>query len=118
MDSGSLVILDGSIAPERAFLSAVPGASESRSFIDAVPNPVTGASTVHVATASRGNARLTMTDALGNQVAVLLDETLEAGEHTVPLNSAGLAAGTYFLRLSTADGVTVKRIVVVRCAVR
>ncbi len=109
----SLVLLDGTLPPSRAFLSAVRPTPENGSALAVAPNPVAGRGMVHVRTASRGSVRLSLCDPLGREVALLLDTVLEAGEHDIPLNSDALPAGTYFLHLSTAGGAPVVRPVIV-----
>lgn len=110
---GSLVLLDGTLPPSRAFLSAVPTMPETGGALAIAPNPVAGRSAVHVRTLSRGNVRLSLADPLGREAALLLDTVLEAGEHDIPFDSGTLPAGTYFLRLSTSGGAPVIRTVIV-----
>ena len=110
---GSLVLLDGTLPPARAFLSAVPVMPETGSALVVAPNPVTGSSVVHLRTLARGAVRLSLTDPLGEEAALLLDTILEAGEHQIAFDSGTLPAGTYFLRLTTSGGAPVVQPVIV-----
>ena len=48
---------------------------------------------------------MTLTDALGRELAVLLDADVAAGERRpVVVDGADLAPGVYLVRLATADG--------------
>jgi hypothetical protein len=78
------------------------------------PNPFNPSTTLTFALPTAGNARLVVYDMLGRQVAVLLNETLGAGEHRVAFNAAGLASGTYTYRLSAGDQILTKRMLLVR----
>ena len=71
----------------------------------ATANPFRDRAVVEVAPAVAGRTRLTLTDALGREVAVLLDADLGAGERrSVAIDGAGLAPGVYLVRLASADG--------------
>ena len=58
--------------------------------------------------------RLVVYDALGREVAVVLDEEQPAGRHTIELASVGLASGTYVIRLVADGEVQTQRFTVVR----
>jgi len=48
-------------------------------------------------------------------VLTMLDDiNVEAGEHQVSLNASGLASGSYFYRLITADGSVTKRMILLK----
>ncbi len=66
------------------------------------PNPFNPVTTIRfdLAEDSR-HIRLTVYDILGRQVAVLVNETLPAGTHTVSFDAAALASGVYLYRLET-----------------
>ena len=55
---------------------------------------------------------ITVFNAMGTQVAQLLDEHQERGMHQVELNSSQLAAGVYYCRLTYGDTVKVIKMVV------
>ncbi len=68
-------------------------------------NPFRDRAVVEVAPQSAGRTRVTLTDALGREVAVLLDAGLSAGERRpVVIDGAGLAPGVYLVRFTAADG--------------
>jgi hypothetical protein len=53
-------------------------------------------------------------DALGREIAVLIDQRLEAGPHEHVLETRGLAAGLYFYRLTAGSHTATKKLTVVR----
>jgi len=59
--------------------------------------------------------RLSVYDALGRQVAMLIDgAALTAGVHNVRFDGARLAAGVYFYRLQASDYVAVRKMVLMK----
>ncbi len=105
--AGELYVLSGDGSIQRFVATAV--ASESAAAAAAAPlrlqtaNPFRDRAVVEVAAA--GRTRVTLTDALGREVAVLLDADLSAGERRpVVVDGAGLAPGIYLVRLAAADG--------------
>ncbi|GAB5537676.1 MAG: hypothetical protein Rubg2KO_39250 [Rubricoccaceae bacterium] len=69
------------------------------------PNPTTGRATLAFGLAEATDVRLAVYDALGRQVAVLADGAMPAGRHELAFDGAALVAGTYLVRLTTADGL-------------
>ena len=79
------------------------------------PNPTAGGATVRYEVPTGGPVTLTVYDALGRRVRTLLDGPVAAGPGTVRLETAGLPAGTYLVRLATAAGrADVQRVTVFR----
>ncbi len=83
--------------------------------LDAVaPNPTRGAARVRFSLAEAQAVRLTVTDLLGREVAVLLDGQAPAGASDAAF-PASLPAGVYVVRLTSADGaVATRRVTVVQ----
>lgn len=79
------------------------------------PNPVADQATFSFATKNQVDARITLYNVLGQQVATLYEGTPPAGEQqTVPLNTDALPSGTYVVQLH-ADGQTrTQRVTVVK----
>lgn len=53
-------------------------------------------------------------DMLGREVATLVDENREAGEHTIEWNAEGLASGVYYYRLIAGDRIETRKAVLIR----
>ena len=70
----------------------------------AYPNPSSGRVTVPFGLAEAAHVRLAVYDALGREVAVLVDRQVEAGAHEAALASSSLPAGVYLVRLTTDGG--------------
>jgi choice-of-anchor B domain-containing protein len=69
------------------------------------PNPATGRTTVRFALDAAADVRLAVYDALGREVAVLVDEPLPAGPHEAVLDGTALPSGTYLVRLEAGGRV-------------
>lgn len=75
------------------------------------PNPFSSYTTITFSLARKQRVQLSLFDALGSRVRILLDKELPIGEHQVRLEGHQLAAGNYFYRIQTAYGVRTKGIV-------
>jgi hypothetical protein len=75
------------------------------------PNPFNPTTTIKYSIPETGHVTLTLFNALGQKIAVLVNETQHAGTHEirVDLNSFGaLASGRYFYQLDTGDNIYTK----------
>jgi hypothetical protein len=77
-----------------------------------IPNPSGDMTTVAFRLPLRQHLVLRLVDLNGNELQRPVDATLDAGEHTVGLNTSRLASGTY-LCLLTSEGVTLAQRVIV-----
>jgi photosystem II stability/assembly factor-like uncharacterized protein len=78
------------------------------------PNPFRGATTIRFTLPEAGAVRLTVYDAIGREVARLVDEAREAGTHAVAFDASALPAGVYVARLETAGQALTQRVTVIR----
>ncbi len=79
------------------------------------PNPALFGTQVQIVAAEAGQARLELYDALGARIATLYEGWIPAQTlRTVPLRTAAMVAGTYYLKLSFNGHVQVQPVVVVR----
>ncbi len=92
----------------------VPGAAPAGSELGVSPNPIVGSAIVAFRMRDAGTARLDVVDILGRCVATLLDGRQEPGVVRVPCNARalGLAPGVHLIRLTTAQGMDMVRLVV------
>jgi hypothetical protein len=58
-------------------------------------------------------ARLALADQLGRTVATPFEGTPDPGEHALTIATDGIAAGAYFLQLSTPSGTEVRPVAIV-----
>ena len=93
------------ITPCQELTSAKPDLRKDEEIdLKNYPNPFENWTTISFKT-RREKARLSVYDALGNEVRVLLNRELEAGTHQVRFDGHSLAPGSYFYRLQLANGV-------------
>jgi hypothetical protein len=69
------------------------------------PNPFGASTTIRFGLPASAPVRLVVYDALGREVARLVDAVMEPGRHEARFEAAGLPGGVYFVRL-TAGGTT------------
>jgi len=78
------------------------------------PNPFNPTTTIRYAVPFRMHVTLVVFNALGQEVATLVNGDEEAGYHTVQFGAAGLASGAYFYRLHAGDFVQTKKLLLLR----
>ena len=78
------------------------------------PNPAAGRTQVEYQTAQAGPVRLTVLDALGREVAVVVDEQQGAGAHEAWLPLDTLPSGVYVVRLRAGEREATQQLTVVR----
>ena len=102
-------------ASEARVASAVAEATAEFGLEAPYPNPASGRATVGFSVAEAGPVRLAVYDALGREVAVLVDRGVSAGRHEAVFDGPSLVAGTYLVRLSTAGGaIATQRLTLLR----
>ena len=67
------------------------------------PNPFNPATTISYALPVRSNVTLKIYDALGREIATLVDQEISAGEHQVLFDAKNLVSGVYFYRLQISQ---------------
>jgi ligand-binding sensor domain-containing protein len=113
---GGLAVLDGGAPPATLLLGvddAVTTASPGSSLRGVYPNPASTFATLDLMISKPGYHKVSIVDNLGREVAVPLQGRLEAGQRSVPVDLSGVAAGSYFVRIS-GKGVSETRGLVVR----
>lgn len=76
---------------------------ESFSLLQNYPNPFNPTTAIHYRLSVDGFVTLKVFDALGREVATLVDETQSKGEYTVVWKAATSPSGTYFCNLVTGN---------------
>jgi hypothetical protein len=88
------------------------------------PNPFNPSTSIRYGLPSRSHVTLTVFNTLGQQVALLVNETLDAGYHEVQFSARGgyasggdgsrLASGVYFYRLQAGTYVETRKLLLLR----
>ncbi len=86
-------------------LTATPSLPAGLRLAGNHPNPFNPSTEFRFALAKAGNARFTIYDTGGREVAVLVDGPLAAGDHVLNWRADGLGSGVYLYRLEV-DGTT------------
>ncbi len=82
--------------------------------LDNFPNPFSSCTDINFFIPESGKIILTVTDIRGKKIISLLDETMQAGNHSVKMNSEGFSPGVYFCRMQTGFGSETHKMVVVK----
>ncbi|HEV8539425.1 MAG TPA: T9SS type A sorting domain-containing protein [Bacteroidota bacterium] len=78
------------------------------------PNPFNPETRIQYAVSSRQYVSLKIFDVLGREVATLVDEMKEPGEHDVDWDASGITSGIYFYRLQAGGFVGTKKMILLR----
>ncbi len=73
------------------------------------PNPFNPSTTINFSIPVNEVVNLTVFNALGEQVTVLMNKELTAGHYSVNFNASGLASGIYILRMKAGNFVDMKK---------
>ncbi|QXD14413.1 T9SS type A sorting domain-containing protein [Rhodocaloribacter litoris] len=80
----------------------------------AYPNPFNPEVTIHYALPQEGRVRLRVFDMLGRQVAMLVDEVQQAGQHRVRFVASELPSGVYLYRIEAAGQTKTERLILLK----
>ena len=78
------------------------------------PNPFNPSTKISFGLPQRSNAVLKVFNSLGQEVAVLVNESLEAGTHSYNFDASKLTSGVYVYSLQTDAGVISKKMTLVK----
>lgn len=78
------------------------------------PNPFNPTTTISFTLSKVENVRLTVYNIIGQEVASLVNEQMNAGLHIVTFNAVKLATGIYFYRLQAGGFVAIKKMVLLK----
>ena len=105
-------LLTGYIATgiNNAFNNTPSGFSLSQNY----PNPFNPTTTINYSLAKEGNVKLTVYNALGSNVATIVNEYKPAGNYSVQFNGSNLASGIYLYRLESGNFSTAKKFILMK----
>jgi hypothetical protein len=78
------------------------------------PNPFNPVTRIRFTIPVSGSVRLTLIDAAGKQIAVLIDREMKRGSYSYTLDASRLSSGVYFYRLQSANYSQTKKLVLTK----
>ena len=92
-------------------ISNVP---ERFSLAQNYPNPFNPSTIIKYSVPENGFVRLSVYNLVGEEVSVLVSETVDAGFYEVTFNATNLPSGTYFYRLQVGNIVQLKKMLLMK----
>jgi len=78
------------------------------------PNPFNPQTTIKFDLNKRSAVKLTVYSLLGQEVALLVDQPMEAGSHSVQFNAGKLSSGIYFYRIEAGEFISNKKMILLK----
>lgn len=78
------------------------------------PNPFNPSTNIQFNLPEQSNVTLQVYDISGRQIAVLVDEPMNAGSHTINWNASNLASGVYLYRITAGDFTAVRKLTIIK----
>lgn len=78
------------------------------------PNPFNPSTSISFALEKSSKIDLSIYNAMGQQVAVLVNETKSSGPHTVQWNASGFASGVYYYRITNGEQVFTRKMTLIK----
>jgi mannose/cellobiose epimerase-like protein (N-acyl-D-glucosamine 2-epimerase family) len=78
------------------------------------PNPFNPSTVIRYSLPEKSYIKLTVYDALGKEISLLVDEEKPAGNYQVTWNASGLASGIYFYQLKSGNFIDTKKMILVK----
>lgn len=78
------------------------------------PNPFNPTTTIGYALQEKSNIKLTLMNAIGEKIAILVNEEQDKGYHKVELNGKDLSSGVYFYHIKAENFSQIKKMILMR----
>lgn len=104
---------DGEDEDDR-FVSAAGVFPRSMYLSPNYPNPFNPSTSISFELPGAAHVKLEVYNLLGQKIATLLEETREAGTHTVTWNASDVSSGVYFYRLTAGDFIQTRKMMLLK----
>ena len=78
------------------------------------PNPFNPSTKIKFSVPQITNVKLSVFNTLGEEVAVLLNQTVDSGIHEITFNAEKLSSGIYIYKLQTSNSILVKKLILAK----
>lgn len=109
--SGIVTYRPSGISTRTPDAAIVPG---NFTFHQNYPNPFNPSTTFRYSVGRAGHLRLVLFDALGREVAVLVNGMKDPGEYTVNFSANDLAGGVYYACLTSSDRTETRKVILMK----
>ena len=110
---GNSGVISSNYSPATGVENEITGLNDYTLFQN-YPNPFNPSTKISFNLPSREFVTLKIYNALGSEVAILLNEDLDAGFHEINFNASGLTSGVYFYEISTGDFAETKKMLLLK----
>lgn len=119
MTDGMMLLVNRRLSPEAVFTTGVKKKDHNELPVGFIleqnyPNPFNPTTTIRVENVTAGDVRLTVYDMLGREITTLVDGKVHEGIHWYEWDGRDYSSGVYWYRLQTANGVTAKKMVLLK----
>lgn len=83
-------------------------------LVETYPNPFNPSATISIDLNESGNVRVALFDMAGREIYAISSGYMAAGQHRFTLNGDHLNTGTYLLRVETPNGMTARKVLLVK----
>ncbi|MFA7288973.1 MAG: M1 family aminopeptidase [Melioribacteraceae bacterium] len=87
---------------------------EGYSLSQNYPNPFNPTTTIEYSLPATGNVKITLFDAIGNEVKELINNIEDGGYHRIELNAANLASGIYIYKMEINNFIDTKKMILLK----
>ncbi len=78
------------------------------------PNPFNPTTKIQFSVPVSGPVKLSLHDAVGKEIMLLVDQNMEAGMYSYHLSALNLASGVYFYRLQSSNNILTKKLTLIK----
>ncbi len=78
------------------------------------PNPFNPTTTISYSISEKSYVTIKIFDVLGNEVASLINNQMEAGEHSVNFNASSLSSGIYYYQITAGNNIATKKLMLLK----
>jgi hypothetical protein len=95
-------------------VSTLPGTVDKYELAQNYPNPFNPNTMIRFSLPEQANVTLKIFNSIGQEVATLLNGEIAAGNHQVDFNASALSSGVYFYRISSANFISTKKMILIK----
>jgi PKD repeat protein len=116
INSGGVVLKTGgfNINVQGPIITSIEKEQEAISELNIYPNPFKDELTIDLNLIDQTQTEIFILDIIGNRVAQISNEILNAGEHKLNWQATNIANGVYLLNVKTANSLQVKKLILNR----